>query len=119
MAKKNRQLQIELVDQQESFIDETELLEMNPTIVTRKDNLELIKLHQELLRNYMANEKHMNYLQIRKVMALYDSTINHENIRYYYHRHVRIFLVALITDRLDSIKNYNPKGYYEYRKAEL
>lgn len=116
MAKKKKTQELEMDDQTVSFIEfETEL---SPTIVTRKDNLELTRQYREVIRNWMVNEKNMNYRQVNKVLAIFDLKIDHSNIRYYYSRHADLFLKALVMDKLDSIKNYNPRGYYESKPVQ-
>ena len=69
-------------------------------------NLELIKLHKGLLISFMVGELQWDFVKRKKALKVYEALINDLNIRQYYNVNIRIFLVALLTDRLNEVAKY-------------
>jgi len=67
---------------------------------------ELVNLHKDVLLNYIKEHTQFGLSKKNRVLALYDEEINRDNIRVYYNRHIKIFLVALILDQLPLIAKY-------------
>lgn len=72
---------------------------------------ELIAQHKKLLEQFMKNELDWKYRDRKKILTVYDSKIVDHNIRFYYNRPMRLFLIALLKNKLSSIANYYPKDY--------
>ena len=76
--------------------------------VMKKDNQELLELHKRCLVYYFS----LNDVKLKtrkKFFRLYDKYISHKNIRQYFFRNMRLFIVALVTDRLSEISDYEVK----------
>ncbi len=78
---------------------------------------ELVTLHKRVLTEYIRTNLQWDSFQRGAVLAKYDREIDRNNIRYYYNRHVALFLIALIQDRLEDISNYKP-DIIEYEDDE-
>lgn len=72
-----------------------------------KANRELLELHKRCIVTYLT-QKAIKYNKQKKFFIIYDHYINEKNIRMYFHRPIKMFVYALITDRLDQIKDYFP-----------
>lgn len=72
-----------------------------------KVDKELLELHKEVLRSYL-NQRNLKYKFQKKFFKLYGYYINDKNIRRFFFRPARLFVYALITDRLDDIEDYVP-----------
>lgn len=72
-----------------------------------KANRELLELHKRCIVTYLT-QKAVKHSKQKKFFIIYDHYINEKNIRMYFHRPIKMFVYALITDRLDQIKNYFP-----------
>lgn len=67
---------------------------------------ELVTLHRDLLNNYLNTQTSFSIKKKKQILKLYDSEVKVENIRSFYNRHIKIFLVGLVTNNLDRIKKY-------------
>lgn len=67
---------------------------------------ELLELHKRVIKTYLLSIN-ISYANIRKFFALYDYYVNPGNIIHYFHRPVRIFVIALIKNTLHKISDYN------------
>lgn len=76
-----------------------------PAEDTKFEN-QLVDHHTQLLENFMKNETDFTSQQRRRVLKLYATRINNTNIRYFLMRPISVFLTALVTDKLEQIKNY-------------
>lgn len=72
-----------------------------------KANRELLELHKRCIVTYLT-QKAIKYNKQKKFFIIYDHYINEKNIRMFFHRPIKMFVYALITDRLDQIKDYFP-----------
>lgn len=72
-----------------------------------KANRELLELHKRCIVTYLT-QKAVKYSKQKKFFIIYDHYINEKNIRMFFHRPIKMFVYALITDRLDQIKDYFP-----------
>jgi hypothetical protein len=70
-----------------------------------KYDRELVELHKRVLTTTLIEEGAKAKTR-RKFFQLYDMYIDEKNIREYFHRDSRLFIYALITSRLDEIKDY-------------
>lgn len=71
-----------------------------------KTDKQLVKFHRNLINKYIKDNTELEYHKRLIILALYDNRINDKNIRYYFNAKIVIFLNALITERLSSIKSY-------------
>lgn len=72
-----------------------------------KANRELLELHKRCIVTYLT-QKAIKYSKQKKFFIIYDHYINEKNIRMFFHRPIKMFVYALITDHLDQIKDYFP-----------
>lgn len=72
-----------------------------------KVDKELLELHKDVLRSYLT-QRNLKHKYQKKFFKLYDYYINDRNIRRYFFRPVKLFVYALITDRLSEIEDYVP-----------
>lgn len=70
-----------------------------------KVDKDLLELHKEVLRSYLT-QRNLKHRAQKKFFRLYDYYLNEHNIRRYFFRPIRLFVYALITDRLDEIEDY-------------
>ena len=73
-----------------------------PEKVIKKTNLELIDLHKRVIKTYFVQEG-VKFSTRQKFFQLYDYLISVKNIRLYFHKPVKAFIIALVEDRLDEI----------------
>lgn len=73
----------------------------------RKTNRELLDHHKLLLDKFLKNTLDQSRKRRVKFFKLYDLLIDEDNIRLYYFRSLRVFISALINNRLDEIKDIN------------
>lgn len=78
-----------------------------------KTETELLEIHRRLVRQHITQQTNFTPKAIRLTMKLYDICISGDNIKNFYFRSVKLFTVALITDRLDEIKDYTYSENYE------
>lgn len=79
---------------------------MNTQLVIIDKHIDLRNSHRELLENFMKTATRWELKQRTLVLRLYDKLITPENIIRYYNRNIKLFLIALVTDRLEDIENY-------------
>lgn len=72
-----------------------------------KQNNELLELHKRCITDYLI-QKSLKLSKRKKFFKIYDFYINDINIREYFFRPIPLFVYALITDRLDEIRDYIP-----------
>lgn len=63
---------------------------------------ELVQLHRDLFDKYIKDKIH-NLKNRNICLRLYDATVNKDNIRLFYNRHISIFTAALLQDKIDKI----------------
>jgi hypothetical protein len=83
--------------------------------VTEKWRKELIELHKRVILDYFFT-KGVSLGGKNKFFRLYDYYIDHTNILCYFNKPIRIFVNALITDRLDQIADSFPTDGKTKRK---
>lgn len=76
-----------------------------PKKVILKANKELLELHKRCITTYLI-QRSLKHKYQKKFFVIYDRYINEKNIRQFFFRPIRVFVYALITDRLDDISDY-------------
>lgn len=74
---------------------------------------EIIENHKRLVETFIKKNTSWSVSKRKKLMVIYDTHINKDNYRYYIHREIKLFIVALAHNQLKDIANYFPKGYLE------
>lgn len=70
---------------------------------------ELIANPRKVVQNYLNNNTTLTIGVRKQILKLYDNQINKDNIRYYLNRKIKVFILALVQDKLETIRNYYPK----------
>ena len=70
---------------------------------------EMLELHKRCLKTYLVQNGKLSLKGRRHFFKLYDHFINEDNIRSYFYYPANIFVIHLIQDKLDDIKNRYPK----------
>ena len=70
-----------------------------------KINKELLELHKRVITNYLI-QKSLKIKKRKKFFIIYDSYISEINIRRYFYRPIKLFVYAMITDKLKYIEDY-------------
>lgn len=82
------------------------------TALTEKEHLrqnkDLLELHKRCITDYLV-QRSMKISKRRKFFRLYDHYIDEVNIREYFFRPIKLFIYALVSDRLNEISDYVPK----------
>lgn len=78
-----------------------------PEKAIQKVDKELLELHKEVLKSYLT-QRSLKHKYQKKFFNIYDHYITEENIRRFFFRSAKLFVYALVTDRLDEIENYVP-----------
>lgn len=78
-----------------------------PEKAIQKVDKELLKLHKEVLKSYLT-QRSLKHKYQKKFFKIYDHYITENNIRRFFFRSAKLFVYALVTDRLDEIENYVP-----------
>lgn len=82
------------------------------SVISEKDHLkqnqELLELHKRCITDYLI-QKSLKLSKRKKFFIIYDHYINEVNIREYFFRSIKLFVYALITNRLDEIRDYIPQ----------
>lgn len=84
----------------------------------KKAREELVDLHRRCLLNYLIQQD-VSYKGRKRFFALYDRYISHRNILEYFHKPLKLFVYALVTDRLDEIRSFKKatkKTIRQYKK---
>lgn len=71
----------------------------------KKAREELIDLHRRCLLNYLIQQD-ISFTGRKKFFALYDRYIYHGNILEYFHKPLKVFVYALVTDTLEDIQSF-------------
>ena len=79
-----------------------------PEKVIKKSNEELIDIHKKCITNYLI-QRQIKITRRRQLFIIYDHYISHKNIRMFFYRPIKLFVYALITDRLKEITYYVTK----------
>lgn len=66
----------------------------------------LLVAHKELFNNHLKYDTSFGLSDRKKLNQIYDQEVKANNIRLYYNRRIKTFLVALIFDRLSEIQDY-------------
>lgn len=74
---------------------------------TLKQNSELLELHKRCITDYLI-QRSLKFSKRKKFFKIYDFYINEVNIREYFFRPIKLFVYALITNRLSEIRDYIP-----------
>lgn len=80
---------------------------MLPEREVEKTKQDLVDLHKRVLLDYLIREG-LSYKGRKKFFIIYDHYISHKNIQNYFHVPCRIFVKALIKDKLDLIQGVGP-----------
>lgn len=78
---------------------------MLPEKVIIKANRELLDLHKRCITTYLT-QRSVKYRTQKKFFKIYDKYINENNIRNFFFSPIKIFVYALVMDRLEKISNY-------------
>lgn len=78
-----------------------------PEKAIQKVDKELLELHKEVLKSYLI-QRSLKHKYQKKFFKIYDHYITEKNIRRFFFRSAKLFVYALVTDRLDEIENYVP-----------
>ena len=62
---------------------------------------------KEVLRAYLT-QRNLKHRHQKKFFRLYDYYITEKNIRRFFFRSAKLFVYALVTNRLDDIEDYVP-----------
>lgn len=73
-----------------------------------KSDKELVELHKKCITDYLV-QRSMKLRKRRKFFIIYDFYIDEKNIKEYFFRPIRLFVYALVTNRLSEIQDYIPK----------
>lgn len=76
-----------------------------PKNVIIRTHKELVELHKMCIVTYLSQVGVKHRTQ-KKFFKLYDVYITHENILHYFHRPIRLFVRALVANRLEEISYY-------------
>lgn len=76
-----------------------------PKKVILKANKELLELHKRCITSYLI-QRALKHKYQKRFFVIYDKYINEKNIRNFFHRPIRVFVYALITNRLGEISDY-------------
>lgn len=78
-----------------------------PEKAIQKVDKELLELHKEVLKSYLT-QRSLKHKYQKKFFKIYDRYITEKNIRGFFFRSTKLFVYALVTDRLDEIEDYVP-----------
>lgn len=83
------------------------MLDKKEILKSRKD---LLELHKRCLVSYFAQIS-LRHRTKKKFFKIYDKYIDTDNIQCFFFRDLKLFVYALVTDRLDEISDYIPKRH--------
>jgi len=66
----------------------------------------LLANHQSVLINHINHNTDMKPKLIQAILKMYAMRLDAKNIKYYYARSMKLFISALVLDKLDIIKDY-------------
>lgn len=84
-----------------------------PGKAIQKVDHELLELHKEVLRAYLT-QRNLKHRYQNKFFKIYDYYITEKNIRRFFFRSAKLFVYALVTNRLDDIEDYVPVKEKKY-----
>lgn len=73
--------------------------------IIEKTNKELLEHHKLILERFLKTNLDQSRKRRVRFFMVYDLVINEDNIRLFYFRPLRVFIPALISNRLDEIKD--------------
>lgn len=79
-----------------------------PKSVIIKTKKELLELHKRCIVSYLTS-RGLNHSKQKQFFKVYDVYVSYKNIDNYFHRPIKLFVYALITDRLKEITYYVTK----------
>lgn len=79
-----------------------------------KSDKELVELHKRCITNYLV-QRSMKLRKRKKFFIIYDFYIDENNIKEYFFRPIKLFVYALVTNRLSEIQNYIPKNRRQWK----
>ncbi len=71
---------------------------------------DLVKNHKRVLEHFMNTKTLWKAGHKNKILKIYDTQVDKDNIRIFLNRGIKTFLLALITGRLHLITNYFTEG---------
>ena len=90
---------------------------LTPKQILKYDK-ELVELHKRVLTTYLV-QIGVKARTRKKIFKLYDVYLDESNIREYFHRESSIFINALVTDRLEEIRDYFKSSKSKKRKRNV
>lgn len=89
-----------------------------PKKVLIKTRRELVELHKKCITTFLTQRSVKHRIQV-KFFKLYDMYVGINNIYDYFHKPIKVFVNALITNRLDQIQDHmTPSKSSKKRKNE-
>lgn len=83
----------------------------------KRSKRELLLLHKECVRTYLIQRKVKTSIQ-NKFWILYHLYIHDSNIHQYFFRPIKVFVYALVTNRLSEIEDYMPVEIKPKKKSK-
>lgn len=83
----------------------------------KRSKRELLLLHKECVRTYLIQRKVRTSIQ-NKFWILYHLYIHDSNIHQYFFRPIKVFVYALVTNRLSEIEDYMPVEIKPKKKSK-
>lgn len=80
-----------------------------PKSVIIKTKKELLELHKRCIVSYLTSRGLIKHSKQKQFFKIYDVYVSYKNIDNYFHRPIKLFVYALITDRLKEITYYVTK----------
>jgi len=74
---------------------------------------DLIREHRKFIKTYMKEQTEWKLKTRNRILKVYDSKINKENIRYYINQKARVFVLCLAADKVKKAAKYFPLGYLD------
>lgn len=91
------------------------------TALTEKEHLrqnkDLLELHKRCITDYLV-QRSMKVAKRKKFFILYDHYIDEVNIREYFFRPIKLFIYALVTNRLEEIQDYIPNKSKNVKRSK-
>lgn len=83
-----------------------------------KSDKELLELHKRCITDYLV-QRSMKIRKRKKFFIIYHHYINDTNIKEFFFRPIKLFVYALITDRLSEIQDYIPSKTSKTKKSHV
>lgn len=71
----------------------------------KKANRDLLDLHKKCIKTYLT-QVGIKIRYQKKFFSLYDNYLSDGNIREYFHRPIKLFVYAIVTKKLEQIRDY-------------